>query len=65
MRQMTTTLDRGKQESAGRQLDRYVHEEALSLFTYQRIKTYGVSKSVRFVPTVTGMSYYYLSAPGK
>jgi hypothetical protein len=35
-------------------LDRYVHDQALSLFTYQRIRTYGLSGRVRFVPSITG-----------
>lgn len=58
---MVTTLDLAEQQRAGAELDRYIHEEALSIFTYQRLKTYGVRKGVRFIPYVTGMPYFHLS----
>jgi len=58
---MVEASEPSMQEVRGRELDRYMHEEALSLFTYQRIKTYGVRRGVRFVPWVTGMPYFYLS----
>lgn len=58
---MVMTLDPVEQQKVGAALDRYIHEEALSLFTYQRIKTYGVRKGVDFVPSVTGMPYLHLS----
>jgi peptide/nickel transport system substrate-binding protein len=60
---MVTSLDPAEQDRAGRELDRHVYEEALSLFTYQRVKTYGVSKGIIFVPSVTGMPYFNLSHP--
>lgn len=60
---MVTTLDPEEQERAGRELDRFIHDEALGIFTYQRVKTYGVRRGVRFVPWVTGMPYFYLSEP--
>ena len=63
MAKMTSTLDPGEQDRAGRELDRYVHDEALSFFTYQRIKTYGVAKGVHFVPYKTGMPYFYRTFP--
>ncbi|MBI4676734.1 MAG: ABC transporter substrate-binding protein [Elusimicrobia bacterium] len=63
LQRMAGTLDPGEQQRLGAELDRYVHEEALSLFTFQRIKTYGVGRTVHFVPSVTGMPYFHLSAP--
>ncbi|MBI4061627.1 MAG: ABC transporter substrate-binding protein [Elusimicrobia bacterium] len=60
---MVTALDAQEQERAGMELDRYVYEQALGVFTYQRVKTYGVSKAVSFVPSITGMSYFHLSRP--
>lgn len=60
---MISTLDPVEQQRLGMEVDRYVYEEALSLFTYQKIRTYGVRKNVNFVPTVTGMPYFYLTSP--
>lgn len=58
---MLGVIEEGEQLRRARELDRYVHQEALSLFTYQRIKTYGVANGVQFVPSVTGMPYFYLT----
>lgn len=58
---MAGTLDPKEQDAAGRALDRFMHEQALGVFTYQRIKTYGVRAGVRFVPYVTGMPYFFPS----
>lgn len=60
---LATTIDPAEQDRAGRELDRFIHDEALGVFTYQRLKTYGVRKGVRFVPSVTGMPYLLLSEP--
>lgn len=60
---MVGTLDPVEQQKSGEELDRYIHEEALSVFTYQRLKTYGVRRGVRFVPWITGMPYFDLSEP--
>lgn len=62
LQKMISTIDEAAQDAEGRELDRYVHDNALSLFTYQRVKTYGVRKGVDFVPSVTGMPYFFLSA---
>jgi len=58
---MVAALEPEAQQQAGMELDRYVHDEALSVFTYQRIKTYGVSKRIHFTPSITGMPYFSLS----
>ena len=63
LQKMVSTLDPAKQQEAGEELDRYIHEQAFSLFTYQRIKTYGVRKTVDFAPSITGMPYFHLAAP--
>jgi peptide/nickel transport system substrate-binding protein len=54
---MVVELDPAKHEKLARELDAYVHAQALSIFTYQQIRTYGVSRKVEFVPTVTGRLY--------
>jgi peptide/nickel transport system substrate-binding protein len=53
--EMASTLDEQERDRLGRELDRYVHDQALSLFTYQKIKTYGVREGVAFMPYVSGM----------
>lgn len=60
---MTSTLDASGQETAGRELDRFVHEEALGVFTYQRMKTFGVNRKIHFIPSITGMPDFALSSP--
>lgn len=57
--EMVQTLDPEKREQLGRELDAFVHDQALSLFTYQKVKTYGLRSDVRFAPYVTGMPYYF------
>jgi hypothetical protein len=47
-------LDPAEHLRLAKELDRYVHDQALSLFTYQRIRTYGLSSRVEFVPSITG-----------
>ncbi|MBI5595423.1 MAG: ABC transporter substrate-binding protein [Elusimicrobia bacterium] len=59
---MVRTIDPAEQDALGRKLDGYVYDNALSLFTYQRVKTYGVRKGVSFMPSVTGMPYFHLSS---
>jgi len=56
---MVTTLDKGQRELAGEELDKYVYDESLSLFTYQKIRTYALRKGVKWVPYVSGMPYFY------
>ena len=47
------------QESMFRKLDKKIYDEALCLFTYQRIRTYGMRKIIKFEPYVSGMHYFY------
>lgn len=54
---MVSTLDGAERAERARRLDEYVHENALGLFTYQKIKTYGVRRNLNFEPSVTGMPY--------
>lgn len=43
------------QDEIGKELDVLIHDRALALFTYQRIKTYGINAGLVFVPSITGM----------
>jgi peptide/nickel transport system substrate-binding protein len=56
---MVATLDDERRREMAFELDRYIHDEALLLFLYQRIKTYGVRKGVEFAPSITGMPYFF------
>ncbi|MDE2490515.1 MAG: ABC transporter substrate-binding protein [Elusimicrobia bacterium] len=61
LRRMVEAVDPAEQQRRGEELDRYVYDQALSVFTYKRIRTYGVRKGIHFVPSVTGMPYFYLT----
>ncbi len=56
---MAATLDDGRRNDLAMKLDRYIHEQALMVFLYQRLKTYGVRKGIEFSPPVTGMPYFF------
>lgn len=53
--EMVSEIDPVLQQRKGEELDEYVHDRALGVFTYQRVKTYAVRRGIRFVPSVTGM----------
>ena len=50
---------RAAAEKLGLDLDKYIYDNALSLFTYQKIRTYGAKRTLYFVPSVTSMAHYY------
>jgi peptide/nickel transport system substrate-binding protein len=56
---MMITLDPVKRKKAGEDLDSYIYNNALGIFTYQRLRTYGVSERVEFPPYVSGMPYFF------
>ncbi len=58
LEQMVTEIDPQKQEVLARALDKYVYDESLGVFTYQRIRTYGISKRFHFTPYITGIHYF-------
>lgn len=47
--------DAEAQEKAARALDSFIHEEALGLFTYQRIKTFAARAGAGVTPPLSGM----------
>jgi peptide/nickel transport system substrate-binding protein len=53
------TLDDGEREKRAQDLDLYIYQNALGLFTYQRIKTYAVNRQVIFEPSVSGMPHFF------
>lgn len=59
---MVTTLDASKRMSLSKELDAYIFNNAMSLFTYQKTIVYGAIKALRFIPAASGMPYFYLSS---
>ena len=59
LQKVVTTVDESEREAAAQQLDSYVYDQALSLFTYQRIKTYALRTDVNFVPSVSSMPHFF------
>lgn len=55
-------LDDAERAGLARGLDAFMHDEALLLFLYQRVKTYGLRKGVDFRPSITGMPYFLHAA---
>lgn len=56
---MVATLDSNDRNRKAKALDRFVYDESLTLFTYQRIKTYGVNNKIKFNPSITGMPHFF------
>ncbi len=56
---MLTTLEDDKRELLARELDKYIYENAFGLFTYQKIRTYGMDERVNFVPYISGMPHFF------
>lgn len=59
LERMAAALDDQKRRRLAEELDAYMHEESLLLFTYQRIKTCGARTGVDFAPSITGMPYFF------
>jgi len=51
------TIDLREQTRLCHQLEKMIHEEAFSIFTYQEIKLYAMAKEVNYNPYITGMIY--------
>lgn len=54
----TMVLDPKESELAFKSLEKKVHDDALGLFLYRRIKTYGIRRRVNFRPYLTGMPHF-------
>ena len=55
---MVSTIDDQKRESLARDLDKYVHDNALGIFTYQRIQTHAAREGLKFTP-YSGTPYFF------
>jgi peptide/nickel transport system substrate-binding protein len=59
LERMIGTLDEKRQREACEGLDAYIFDNALGLFTYQKIRTYGMTKGLTFTPYRSGMPYFF------
>jgi peptide/nickel transport system substrate-binding protein len=62
LEEMASSLNPAQREKNAQALDRLVHDDALSLFLYQRIKTYGINRRIVFDPPITGMPHFFGTA---
>lgn len=53
-----STLDPNEQNDLCHKLLEFAFDEAFSLFTYQHIKLYALSRRVRYYPYISGMLYF-------
>ncbi len=56
---MAATIDDKERVRLAKALDRYIHSEALSIFTYQRLQIYGIRSGVSFPHYISGMPYFF------
>lgn len=61
LEQNIPVLDPQKSESLFKEIDKYIYDNALSLFTYQKVRLFGAGKTLRFIPYASGMPYFYPS----
>lgn len=57
--EMAATTDGELLGKKAEAIDRYIYENAYSLFTYQKIALYGLSTNVNFTPYLSRMPYFY------
>lgn len=55
MLEMVAAGEPGKSGKLAEELDKYVYDNAMSIFTYQKTAVYGINSSLRFAPYVTRM----------
>ena len=48
-----------KSEKLAEDIDRYVYDNAMSVFTYQKTAVYGINRKLRFSPYVSRMPQFY------
>lgn len=59
LNRMTSLTDPDLSVKAAERIDSYIYDNALSLFTYQKIALYGIRKELRFTPYLSRMPYFY------
>lgn len=56
---MVSAPDAAASEKLARENDRYVYDNAMSVFTYQKNMVYGFDRELSFSPYITGMPYFF------
>lgn len=59
LHRMGSAIDPAESERLALSNDRYVHEKAMSIFTYQKSIVYGHDRELLFSPYITGMHNFY------
>ncbi|MBI4802721.1 MAG: hypothetical protein HY796_09400 [Elusimicrobia bacterium] len=57
--ELVASLTVEEQQRKGEVLQHYIYDNALGIFTYQRIRTYAMRRDLAFTPYITGMPYFY------
>ncbi|MCX5792413.1 MAG: ABC transporter substrate-binding protein, partial [Elusimicrobia bacterium] len=55
---MAATVEPGGSRKMAEEIDKYVYDNAMSLFTYQKTAIYGLRKDLHFVPFLSRMPYF-------
>lgn len=56
---MLAAVGPGESVKLAEEIDSYVYENAMSIFTYQKNTVYGFDKELSFIPSVSGMNSFY------
>lgn len=56
---MVATVNPKESTKMAEEIDRYVYDNAMSIFTYQKTAIYGLNKKLHFTPYVSRMPYFY------
>lgn len=56
---MVTAVGPGESEKLAGEIDKYVYDNAMSIFTYQKTAIYGLRKNLHFVPFLSRVPYFY------
>jgi peptide/nickel transport system substrate-binding protein len=59
LQDMASTIDNKLRDKKAKNLDRYMYENALSIFTYQKMSVIAVVKNLNFIPYVSSMPYFF------
>ncbi len=59
MAKMVATVEPEESAKLAAEIDRYIYDNAMSIFTYQKITVYGLDKNLLFIPNVSGMHYFF------
>lgn len=57
--EMVAAVNPEESAKLAEEIDRYVYDNAMSVFTYQKNTVYGFDKNLSFLPYVSGMNYFF------